>query len=98
MISFLCFGIGACFVWTFDMAFIVFKLIDMTVGLRAGEEDEVMGVDISEHGANAYHDFHGYLENHAAAPGDVRDWLEKNSTWLRSVAGKKTRKNDTVSF
>ena len=50
-------GIGACFVWSFGMAFILFKLIDMTVGLRASEEDEMLGVDVSEHGANAYHDF-----------------------------------------
>ena len=50
-------GIGACFVWAFGMAFIIFKIIDMTVGLRASKEDEMMGVDISEHGANAYHDF-----------------------------------------
>ncbi|MEA3546381.1 MAG: ammonium transporter, partial [Thermodesulfobacteriota bacterium] len=50
-------GIGACFVWAFGMAFIIFKVIDMTVGLRASKEDEMMGVDVSEHGANAYHDF-----------------------------------------
>lgn len=28
------------------------------------------------------------FDNHAAAPGDVQDWLKKDSTWLRSVAGK----------
>ena len=50
-------GIGACFVWAFGMGFIIFKLIDMTVGLLASKEDEMMGVDVSEHGANAYHDF-----------------------------------------
>ena len=27
------------------------------------------------------------FDNHAAAPGDVRDWLGKDSAWLHSVAG-----------
>lgn len=29
----------------------------MTVGLRVSEEEEMEGVDIGEHGANAYADF-----------------------------------------
>jgi len=50
-------GIGAAFIWSFGCAFIVFKLIDKTMGLRVSEEEEMMGVDIVEHGANAYPDF-----------------------------------------
>jgi Amt family ammonium transporter len=50
-------GIGAAFVWAFGVAFILFKLIDMTVGLRVSEEEEMTGVDISEHGGHAYNDF-----------------------------------------
>jgi Amt family ammonium transporter len=50
-------GIGAAFVWSFGVAFIVFKLIDLTVGLRVSEEEEMMGVDICEHGGHAYNDF-----------------------------------------
>ncbi|HSH13355.1 MAG TPA: ammonium transporter, partial [Desulfurivibrionaceae bacterium] len=50
-------GIGAAFIWSFGCAFIVFKLIDKTMGLRISEEEEMMGVDIVEHGANAYPDF-----------------------------------------
>ncbi len=59
-------GIGACFVWTFTAAFIMFKLIDMTVGLRVSPEEETEGLDFSEHGGNAYPDFgvsaHGGME------------------------------------
>jgi len=29
----------------------------MTIGLRVSEEDELLGVDIVEHGAHAYNDF-----------------------------------------
>ncbi|HIP39411.1 MAG TPA: ammonium transporter [Desulfocapsa sulfexigens] len=50
-------GIGAAFVWSFGVAFILFKVIDMTIGLRVSREDEIMGVDIVEHGAHAYNDF-----------------------------------------
>jgi Amt family ammonium transporter len=50
-------GIGAAFAWSFGTAFILFKIIDMTIGLRISKEDEMLGVDITEHGAHAYNDF-----------------------------------------
>lgn len=50
-------GIGAAFAWSFGCAYILFKLIDVTMGLRISEEEELIGVDISEHGAHAYNDF-----------------------------------------
>jgi Amt family ammonium transporter len=50
-------GIIAAFIWAFGVAFILFKLIDMTIGLRVSEEEEMIGVDISEHGGHAYNDF-----------------------------------------
>ncbi len=50
-------GIGACFVWAFGIALILFKVIDMIVGLRVSQEEELEGVDIIEHGGHAYNDF-----------------------------------------
>ncbi len=50
-------GIVAAFAWAFGTAFILFKTISLTVGLRISEEDELLGVDIVEHGAHAYNDF-----------------------------------------
>jgi Amt family ammonium transporter len=50
-------GIGAAFIWAFGAAFILFKLIDLTIGLRVSEEEEIEGVDITEHGGHAYNDF-----------------------------------------
>ncbi len=50
-------GIGACFVWTFAAAFILFKVIEKTIGLRVSPEEEIEGLDITEHGGNAYPDF-----------------------------------------
>ncbi|MCD6185029.1 MAG: ammonium transporter [Deltaproteobacteria bacterium] len=50
-------GIVSCFIWTFVMAFILFKIIDATMGLRVSPEEEAEGLDSSEHGGNAYPDF-----------------------------------------
>jgi Amt family ammonium transporter len=35
----------------------MFKLIDKTVGLRVSPEEEMEGLDLAEHGGNAYPDF-----------------------------------------
>ena len=50
-------GIAACFLWTFPAAFVMFKLIDKTIGLRVSPEEEAEGLDFTEHGGNAYPDF-----------------------------------------
>ena len=50
-------GIVAAFVWAFGTAFILFKVISMTIGLRISDEEEAIGVDIAEHSAHAYNDF-----------------------------------------
>jgi Amt family ammonium transporter len=50
-------GIGAAFVWAFGTGFLIFKLIQMTVGLRVTPEEETEGLDYGEHGATAYPDF-----------------------------------------
>lgn len=47
-------GIGAAFVWSFSASFALFKVVDLVIGLRAPAEDEVDGLDISEHGGEAY--------------------------------------------
>jgi Amt family ammonium transporter len=50
-------GILACFAWTFTTAFVMFKIISATVGLRVSPEEEMEGLDLSEHGGSAYPDF-----------------------------------------
>jgi ammonium transporter, Amt family len=44
---------GAAFI----AALVVFNIIDATVGLRATEEEQEMGLDFAEHATNAYPDF-----------------------------------------
>lgn len=36
---------------------IVFKLIDLTIGLRVSREEELRGLDIGEHGMESYGGF-----------------------------------------
>jgi Amt family ammonium transporter len=47
----------ACFVWVFGAALILFYVIKKTVGLRVTKEEELEGLDLSEHGGSAYPDF-----------------------------------------
>jgi Amt family ammonium transporter len=48
-------GVGTTLIWSGVVAFIAYKITDMVVGLRATEEKEREGLDISEHGETAYH-------------------------------------------
>ncbi len=47
-------GVVITMVWSSIVAFIVYKIVDMTVGLRVSEEQEREGLDISSHGETAY--------------------------------------------
>ena len=47
-------GILVAIAWGFGVGFIMFKLIDVTMGLRASDEEEEEGLDEPEHGASAY--------------------------------------------
>ena len=47
-------SIGVTIVWSGVVAFIAYKLADMTVGLRVPEEQEREGLDVNSHGENAY--------------------------------------------
>jgi Amt family ammonium transporter len=44
-------------VWAFGTGYILFAVLKRTVGLRASREDELAGMDISEHGYSAYPEF-----------------------------------------
>ena len=50
-------GIGAVFAWTMVMSFVIFKFIDVVIGLRVTAEEETEGLDLGEHGMKAYGDF-----------------------------------------
>ncbi|NRD75404.1 ammonium transporter [Shewanella sp. VB17] len=46
------FGIVICFTWAFFPTYLFLKLINRVIPLRVTSEDEIRGLNISEHGAN----------------------------------------------
>ncbi|HPG41819.1 MAG TPA: ammonium transporter [bacterium] len=50
-------GALSAFAWAFGLGLILFFIIKKTVGLRVSEEEELRGLDIGEHGMEAYHGF-----------------------------------------
>ncbi len=57
------YGVAATIAFTFTCSFALFALIKYTVGLRVSEDDELAGLDISEHG------MYGYPEQFIEVPG-----------------------------
>ena len=47
-------GVGTVVIWSGVVSFVLFKLIDLVMGLRVAEEAEREGLDIAEHGEKAY--------------------------------------------
>lgn len=54
-------GVGAMFVWAFGCGMILFNVIKYTIGLRASEDEELRGLDIGEHGNEAYSGFQIFI-------------------------------------
>ncbi len=50
-------GVVAIALWTMGMAYFLFKIIKITVGLRVSASEEEEGLDTGEHGMDAYADF-----------------------------------------
>ena len=48
-------AVGITIVWCGVVSVVLFKLIDMTIGLRVDAESEARGLDLSTHGEAAYH-------------------------------------------
>jgi Amt family ammonium transporter len=65
-------GIGACFFWAFITGLILFKLIDLVIGMRVSKEEELAGLDFCEHGATAYPDFQTVHMGSMFTPGESK--------------------------
>ncbi len=50
-------GVGAAFIWAFGLGLVLFTVISKTIGLRVSAEEELKGLDIGEHGMEAYSGF-----------------------------------------
>ncbi|HKQ28787.1 MAG TPA: ammonia channel protein, partial [Burkholderiales bacterium] len=47
-------AVGMTVIWSGVVAFIAYKLVDLTIGLRVSEEEEREGLDTAAHGEAAY--------------------------------------------
>jgi Amt family ammonium transporter len=47
-------SIAAVGAFAFAATWLLGKLIDITVGLRVGQQEEIVGLDLSQHGERAY--------------------------------------------
>ena len=45
------------FAWAFGLGLVLFGILKYTIGIRVSPEEEIQGLDIGEHGVNAYPDF-----------------------------------------
>lgn len=50
-------GVVAVFLWAFVCGLVLFNVIKMVIGLRTSKEEEIRGLDIGEHGNEAYEGF-----------------------------------------
>jgi Amt family ammonium transporter len=47
-------GVGATWVFAGVGTFVILKIVDGVVGLRVSKEEEVLGLDLTEHSERAY--------------------------------------------
>ena len=47
-------AVGTTVIWSAVVAFIAFKIVDLSIGLRVTEEEEREGLDVAAHGEAAY--------------------------------------------
>ena len=50
-------GVVSAFAWAFGLGLVLFYVIGKTVGLRVKAEEELKGLDVGEHGMEAYAGF-----------------------------------------
>ncbi|NWJ98123.1 MAG: ammonium transporter [Chloroflexi bacterium] len=47
-------AVGASVAYSAVITFVILKVVDLTVGLRVGDQQEALGLDLSQHGERAY--------------------------------------------
>ena len=47
-------AVGATIAYSFVATYVILKVLDLVMGLRVSEEEEIVGIDVSQHGERAY--------------------------------------------
>ncbi|MGH8431798.1 MAG: ammonium transporter, partial [Solimonas sp.] len=61
-------GIGAVGAYSFIVTFVILKALDLTIGIRVSEDEEELGLDVTQHGERAYTSDEGGVP---LAPGPI---------------------------
>lgn len=64
-------GLLACTLWVLPMSFVMFKVIEKTIGLRVSPEVEEEGIDLAYHGVGSYPEFASNGADFGSATGVV---------------------------
>ncbi len=88
-------GVVSVVVWVAATMFIIFKLLQKTVGLRVTPAEEIAGLDITEHGlVSSYADFmsvhHGIYEDDEPASSSQTGNLELPVTYISTENSRRT--------
>ena len=81
-------GIAACFVWALGAGLVLFKAIDLVIGMRVTAEEEMTGLDFSEHGASAYPDFQAVHLGSGSMPGGSGGLGGQTAPAAEAITGK----------
>ena len=68
-------GVAVIGLWGFGTTYGLFRVLKATVGIRVTKEDEIIGLDLSEHGIAAYNDLEYPLMQGAAQPFGISQEL-----------------------
>ena len=81
-------GIAACFAWALGAGLVLFKAIDLVIGMRVTAEEEMTGLDFSEHGASAYPDFQAVHLGSGSMPGGSGGLGGRTAPAAEAITGK----------
>ncbi|MFI5361228.1 MAG: ammonium transporter [Elusimicrobiota bacterium] len=68
-----CLGVAVDFVFVGAASFVLFKLLDLTVGNRVDRETEIKGLDVPEMGIEAYPGFDTWITEFGLVPDSAED-------------------------
>jgi hypothetical protein len=85
-------------VFTFVVSGVIWFILKSTVGIRATEEQEMMGMDMAEVGVEAYPEFTKALGPGFPGPFFVRDALQASERWCSALAHKTAVPKNAPSY
>jgi Amt family ammonium transporter len=75
----------ATFVLAIVATFVILKVVDALVGLRVADEDEVAGLDLSQHSETAYAFGGGSYSEYSAGTGGFAEAMRASEAKARTA-------------